>query len=98
MAGVSDKPFRILCRQFGAGLAATERLSANLQVQNMKGSWLRGTHLDEAAPRTVQIAGSDPAMLAQAARLGELEVDMADVHAGLSHGAPDLEGAPAELY
>jgi len=83
MAGVSDKPFRILCRQFGAGLAATEMLSANLQVQNMKGSWLRGTHLDEAAPRTVQIAGSDPAMLAQAARLNvEHGAQIIDINMG----------------
>jgi tRNA-dihydrouridine synthase B len=83
MAGVSDKPFRILCRQFGAALAATEMLSANLQVQNMKGSWLRGTHLDEAAPRTVQIAGSDPAMLAQAARLNvEHGAQIIDINMG----------------
>jgi tRNA-dihydrouridine synthase B len=83
MAGVSDKPFRILCRQFGAALAATEMLSANLQVQNMKGSWLRGTHLDEAAPRTVQIAGSDPAMMAQAARLNvEHGAQIIDINMG----------------
>jgi tRNA-dihydrouridine synthase B len=83
MAGVSDKPFRTLCRQFGAALAATEMLSANLQVQNVKGSWLRGSHLDEAAPRTVQIAGSDPAMLAQAARLNvEQGAQIIDINMG----------------
>jgi tRNA-dihydrouridine synthase B len=69
MAGVSDKPFRTLCRRFGAALATTEMLSANLQVQNAKGSWLRGVHLDEDEPRSVQIAGSDPRLMAEAARL-----------------------------
>ena len=83
MAGVSDKPFRTLCRQFGAALAATEMLSANLQVQNVKGSWLRGSHLDEAAPRSVQIAGSDPAMMAQAARLNvEQGAQIIDINMG----------------
>jgi tRNA-dihydrouridine synthase B len=83
MAGVSDKPFRTLCRQFGAALAATEMLSANLQVADMKSSWLRGTHLDEEAPRTVQIAGSDPALMAQAARLNvERGAQIIDINMG----------------
>lgn len=83
MAGISDKPFRTLCRQFGAGLTATEMLSASLQVQNLKGSWQRGVHLDEDAPRTVQIAGSDPGMMAQAAQLNvEQGAQIIDINMG----------------
>ncbi len=88
MAGVSDKPFRTLCRRFGAALTATEMLSANLQVQfaegkNRERSWQRCAHLDEEAPRTVQIAGSDPAMMAQAARLNvEHGAQIIDINMG----------------
>jgi len=83
MAGISDKPFRLLCRRHGAALAATEMLSASLQVQNARGSWLRGVHQDEAEPRSVQIAGADPALMAQAARLNvEQGAQIIDINMG----------------
>jgi tRNA-dihydrouridine synthase B len=83
MAGISDKPFRLLCRRHGAALAATEMLSASLQVQNARGSWLRGVHQDEAEPRAVQIAGADPALMAQAARLNvEQGAQIIDINMG----------------
>jgi tRNA-dihydrouridine synthase B len=69
MAGISDKPFRLLCRQFGAALTATEMVSVNLQLQNPEKNLWRGAHRDEAAPRVVQIAGADPVNMAQAAQL-----------------------------
>jgi tRNA-dihydrouridine synthase B len=68
MAGISDRPFRRLCRQFGAAVTATEMLSANVQMQNPAGSKLRGIHRDELSPRVVQIAGADPVTMAAAAR------------------------------
>ena len=69
MAGVSDLPFRQLCRQFGAGLAASEMLTSDSRLwDSRKGKWRVAGLLDEAEPRVVQIAGSEPAMMAAAAR------------------------------
>jgi tRNA-dihydrouridine synthase B len=83
MAGISDRPFRQLCRQFGAGLTATEMLSANLQVQRPQASQLRGIHRDELSPRVVQIAGADPATMAAAARLNvEQGAEIIDINMG----------------
>jgi tRNA-dihydrouridine synthase B len=68
MAGISDRPFRALCRQHGAALTATEMLSANPLLRDSAGSARRRVHRDEAEPRVVQIAGADPVTLAEAAR------------------------------
>ncbi len=68
MAGVTDRPFRILCRRFGAGLAASEMLSADVRLWGTPKSRRRMDHSGEPAPRVVQIAGFDPAMMADAAR------------------------------
>jgi tRNA-dihydrouridine synthase B len=68
MAGVTDRPFRILCRRFGAGLAASEMLSADVRLWNTPKSRRRMDHTGEPGPRVVQIAGSDPSMMAEAAR------------------------------
>jgi tRNA-dihydrouridine synthase B len=68
MAGVTDRPFRMLCRRFGAGLAASEMLSADVRLWDTPKSRRRMDHEGEPAPRVVQIAGFDPAMMAEAAR------------------------------
>jgi tRNA-dihydrouridine synthase B len=68
MAGVTDRPFRILCRRFGAGLAASEMLSANPRLWDTPKSRRRMDHTGEPSPRMVQIAGFDPDMMADAAR------------------------------
>jgi tRNA-dihydrouridine synthase B len=68
MAGVTDRPFRILCRRFGAGLAASEMLSADVRLWDTPKSRRRMDHTGEPSPRVVQIAGFDPAMMADAAR------------------------------
>jgi tRNA-dihydrouridine synthase B len=68
MAGVTDRPFRILCRRFGAGLAASEMLSADVRLWDTPKSRRRMDHEGEPGPRVVQIAGFDPAMMAEAAR------------------------------
>jgi tRNA-dihydrouridine synthase B len=68
MAGVTDRPFRMLCRRFGAGLAASEMLSADVRLWDTPKSRRRMDHEGECSPRAVQIAGFDPAMMAEAAR------------------------------
>jgi tRNA-dihydrouridine synthase B len=68
MAGVTDRPFRLLCRSFGAGLAASEMLTADVRLWDTKKSRLRMDHAGEPSPRVVQIAGFDPQMMADAAR------------------------------
>ena len=69
MAGVTDRPFRSLCRAMGAGLAASEMVTADTRLWKTDKSRRRLDHAGEAEPRVVQIAGSDPAMLARAAQL-----------------------------
>jgi tRNA-dihydrouridine synthase B len=68
MAGVTDRPFRTLCRRFGAGLAASEMLSADVRLWDTPKSRRRMDHSGEPSPRVVQIAGYDPAMMAEAAQ------------------------------
>ena len=69
MAGVTDRPFRTLCRRFGAGLAVSEMVSARPELRGTQKSRLRREHGGEAGPVSVQIAGADPAAMANAARL-----------------------------
>lgn len=68
MAGVTDRPFRQLCRAFGAGLAVSEMVHSDVALWTTRKSRLRMEHAGEAAPISVQIAGSDPAALAEAAQ------------------------------
>ncbi len=69
MAGITDAPFRRLCRQFGAGMTTSEMTTADITLWHTAKS-RRRLDLDmDAEPRTVQIAGSDPNELALAARL-----------------------------
>jgi tRNA-dihydrouridine synthase B len=83
MAGISDRPFRSLCRQFGAALTATEMLSAHVQLNHPQGSGLRGIHRDEPSPRVVQIAGADPVQMAACARLNvEQGAEIIDINMG----------------
>ncbi len=65
MAGVTDKPFRQLCRRLGASLAVSEMVSANPRLRSTRKSSLRTDHRGEAEPISVQIAGSDPDQLAE---------------------------------
>ena len=68
MAGVTDRAFRRLCRRFGAGLVASEMLTADTTLWNTPKSVRRMDHTGEPSPRVVQIAGYDPSMMAEAAR------------------------------
>jgi len=87
MAGVTDRPFRLLCRRFGAGLAVSEMLSANPALRGTRKSRQRMDHDGEPAPVSVQIVGADPLQLAEAARLN------------VDHGAQIIDinmGCPAK--
>ena len=68
MAGVTDFPFRQLCRQLGAGIAASEMLTSDISLWNTIKSQRRRVHSAEVEPRIVQIAGGDAEMLAEAAQ------------------------------
>ncbi|MGN6740220.1 tRNA dihydrouridine synthase DusB [Dyella sp.] len=68
MAGVTDKPFRLLCKRLGAGLAVSEMTTADPTLWHTRKSLRRMDHAGEPEPVSVQIAGYDPAMLAEAAR------------------------------
>jgi len=68
MAGVTDRPFRQLCKQLGAGMAVSEMVSSNSLLWGSEKTKRRANHDGEVEPRNVQIAGADPQMMADAAR------------------------------
>ena len=68
MAGVTDRPFRQLCKQLGAGMAVSEMVSSNSLLWGSKKTQRRANHEGEVEPRIVQIMGVDPEMMAEAAR------------------------------
>jgi tRNA-dihydrouridine synthase B len=68
MAGVTDRPFRMLARRYGAGLAICEMVSSRPELRGSRKSLLRVDHAGEPGPVSVQIAGAEPALMAQAAR------------------------------
>jgi tRNA-dihydrouridine synthase B len=67
MAGVTDRPFRMLCKELGAGMTVSEMIAANPKLRNTRKSLLRSDHSGETGIRSVQIAGAEPAMMAEAA-------------------------------
>ncbi len=68
MAGVTDRPFRMLCKRLGAGYAVSEMVAANPKLWGTDQSRRRTDHVGEVAPVAVQIAGADPRLMADAAR------------------------------
>jgi tRNA-dihydrouridine synthase B len=68
MAGVTDRPFRMLCRRLGAGMAVSEMVSSNSLLWGSKKTLRRANHAGESEPKSVQIAGADPQMMAEAAK------------------------------
>lgn len=87
MAGVTDKPFRVLCKQLGAGLAVSEMTTSDPRFWGTTKSLRRMDHAGEPDPVSVQIAGTDPATLAEAA------------HHNVAHGAQLIDinmGCPAK--
>ena len=87
IAGVTDRPFRILCRNMGAGMAISEMVTSQKHLWNSRKTQLRLDHRGEASPRSVQIAGTDPQQMADAARFN------------VDHGAQIIDinmGCPAK--
>src|SRR6266581_1292006 len=68
MAGVTDRPFRQLCKRFGAALAVSEMVASNSLLWGSEKTRRRANHEGEVDPISVQIAGADPKMMAEAAR------------------------------
>jgi tRNA-dihydrouridine synthase B len=68
MAGVTDRPFRQLCKQLGAGYAVSEMSASNPRLWKTEKSSRRTNHEGEMEPKAVQIAGADPVMLAECAK------------------------------
>lgn len=68
MAGVTDRPFRQLCKKLGAGMAVSEMVASNRRLRDTVQSRRRRDHRGESAPRSVQILGADPVQMAEAAR------------------------------
>ena len=68
MAGVTDRPFRQLCKSLGAGMAVSEMVSSNSLLWGSEKTKRRANHEGEIEPKSVQIAGADPQMMAEAAR------------------------------
>ncbi|WP_148253793.1 tRNA dihydrouridine synthase DusB [Aidingimonas lacisalsi] len=83
MAGVTDRPFRQLCRELGAGLVVSEMVTSDPSLWHTRKSRLRLDHSGEPGPRSVQIAGGDADMLAEAARLNvEHGAEIIDINMG----------------
>ena len=83
MAGVTDRPFRQLCKRLGAGLVVSEMLSSNPKVWNTAKSQARMNHEGEEGIRSVQIAGADPELMAQAAQFNvENGAQIIDINMG----------------
>lgn len=85
MAGVTDRPFRKLCKALGAGYAVSEMVTSRPDLWDSLKTSRRANHEGEEAPIAVQIAGTEAAMMADAARYN------IDRGAGLHHGLHDLE-------
>lgn len=87
MAGVTDRPFRMLCKKLGAGLAVSEMVTSNSLLYGSEKTLRRANHEGEVEPISVQIAGADPKMMAEAA-----------IH-NVKHGAQIIDinmGCPAK--
>src|SRR5712671_4538836 len=83
MAGITDRPFRRLARRYGAAIAVSEMLSSRPELRESRKTRLRADHCGEPGPISVQIAGSDPALLAEAARYNvERGADIIDINMG----------------
>ena len=83
MAGVTDQPFRRLCRQLGAGMAVAEMVTSDTRLWQSRKTQQRLIHRDESEPRSIQIAGADPQMLADAARANvQLGAQIIDINMG----------------
>ncbi len=83
MAGITDRPFRELCRQNGAGLAVSEMVASNPTLQKHKRTLLKTDYSGESGLKSVQILGTDPSHMADAALLNQQRgADIIDINMG----------------
>jgi tRNA-dihydrouridine synthase B len=83
MAGVTDRPFRSLCKRMGAGMAVSEMVASNSLLWGSEKTIRRGNHEGEVEPKVIQIAGADPDMMAEAARYNvDKGADIIDINMG----------------
>ncbi|MFI4937062.1 MAG: tRNA dihydrouridine synthase DusB [Candidatus Berkiellales bacterium] len=83
MAGVTDRPFRQLCKDLGAGLAVSEMVGANSLLHGSEKTRRRANHEGETRPCSVQIVGANPEMMADAARFNEqMGAEIIDINMG----------------
>jgi tRNA-dihydrouridine synthase B len=83
MAGVTDRPFRSLCKRMGAGMAVSEMVASNSLLWGSEKTIRRGNHAGEVEPKVIQIAGADPEMMAEAAKYNvDNGADIIDINMG----------------
>ena len=83
MAGVTDRPFRVLCKHLGADLAVSEMVTSNKALFASRKSQTRMNHEGEVSPKIIQIAGGDVAMMVEAAQMNvSLGADIIDINMG----------------
>lgn len=83
MVGVTDRPFRILCRSYGAALATSEMINSKTDYRYDKRTLLRLDHYGEPSPRSVQILGNDPKVMSECARYSvDQGADIIDINMG----------------
>ena len=83
MAGLTDRPYRDICRSFGAGLTTSEMITSDVSLWESKKSSTRLISADEIAPRCAQIVGTDPYTMAEAAkRCADQGVQILDINMG----------------
>ncbi|MFZ3323261.1 MAG: tRNA dihydrouridine synthase DusB [Usitatibacter sp.] len=83
MAGVTDRPFRSLCKKMGAGMAVSEMVASNSLLWGSEKTIRRGNHEGEVEPKVIQIAGADPGMMAEAAKYNvDNGADIIDINMG----------------
>jgi tRNA-dihydrouridine synthase B len=83
MAGVTDRPFRQLCKKMGAGLAVSEMVGSNSLIYGSEKTKRRANHEGETSPCSIQIVGSNPALMAEAARINaDQGAEIIDINMG----------------
>lgn len=83
MAGVTDRPFRQLCKNLGAGMAVSEMVGSTSLLRGSAKTLRRANHTGETRPRSVQIVGADPKMMAEAAKLNQdFGAEIIDINMG----------------
>lgn len=83
MAGVTDRPFRQLCKRLEAGMAVSEMVGSNSLLQGSAKTLRRANHDGETEPRSVQIAGANPTLMAEAAKFNEAQgAQIIDINMG----------------